>query len=263
MAQIDIKNCTIRFCDGRLATLAFGSSTTLVTFTAVSKHWGSRTQPTVAFVDPGISAALSVTVTGTDITVHLANSGSAITSTANDVAAAITASMAASALVTAVGGGAGVVSAHAAAPLTTGARTLVIKVGDGNLTYSEKKARQYTLDRGLLDNVRNADEDPVDVSLDLLWEFISAVNSSGTPTPEEALKKIGEASNWTTTASDICMPYTIDIELEDNANCSPEQREFTMFEEFNWESLAQDLKAGTIKLAGKCNKTTAQHYRIT
>ena len=45
--------------------------------------------------------------------------------------------------------------------------TLEIKVGEGNLTYSEKVNREYTLNRGILDKVRDGDQTPMDVSFDL------------------------------------------------------------------------------------------------
>ncbi|MBP9897468.1 MAG: hypothetical protein KBF28_03790 [Gemmatimonadales bacterium] len=81
---------------------------------------------TVAYIDPGANnAALSVSVTGTAITVNLATGGGgAITSTAADVDAAIDALPAAAALVTpankAANDGSGVVIAMAAAPLVGG-----------------------------------------------------------------------------------------------------------------------------------------------
>ena len=263
MAQIDIKNCTIRFCDGRLGTLTIGTSTSAVTYTALSQHWGSRTAIRVRHVNGGASQSLSVVVSGYDITVNLATDGaSVVTSTANDVKAAVDGNVDAAALVTTVSGGAGLAAVAAYASLATGSRTLVIKVGEGNLTYSEKQSRQYILDRGELDDVRDGDDEPIDVSLDLVWEFITAETGSGTPTPEDVLKKVGEASGWATTSDDPCEPYCIDIELENDANCSSQEREFVMFEEFHWESLDQDLRAGTIKLTGKCNRTRASLYRI-
>lgn len=265
MAVIDIKNATVTFCDGRLATLTIGSSTAAVTYNDISKHRGTRTAIRVRHVNPGTNnAALAVTVSGTDITVNLATNGSAVaTSTANQVKTAVDAYPAAAALVTTVSGGAGTAIAAAYASLATGARTVAIKVGEGNLTYSEKKTRQYIPDRGTLDGVRNADEEPMDVSLDIVWEFLIAETSSGTPTPREALLKIGEASSWASTNTDACSIYCIDVEIENDANCASSQdREFIMLEEFHWESLSQDLKAGTIKLSGKCNRTEAALYRI-
>lgn len=264
MAQIDIKNCTLRICDGRKATLAIGTSTAAVTYTDASSHRGTRTAIRVRHVNPGTNnAALSVTVSGTDITVNLATNGSAVaTSTANAVKAAVDAYAPAAALVTTVSGGAGTAIAAAYASLATGPRSVEIKVGAGNLTYSEKKPRQYTPNRGLLDEVRDGDEDPVEVSIDLVWEFLTASTGSGTPTPEDALKQRGEASAWTSTSDDACGLYCVDIEVEDDANCSTQEREFIILEEFNWESLDQDLKAGTIKLSGKCNRTEASLYRI-
>ena len=42
-----------------------------------------------------------------------------------------------------------------------------IKIGEGDLTYTEHHARTYTKDRGRLDTVRDADEEPMDVAFQL------------------------------------------------------------------------------------------------
>lgn len=61
----------------------------------------------IKYVNPGAVGALSVSVTGHDITVTLAHNGSAVTSTANDIKAAIEALAAANALVSIVVSGVG------------------------------------------------------------------------------------------------------------------------------------------------------------
>lgn len=79
---------------------------------------------TVAYVNPGILAALSVTVSGRAISVALAHDGIGITSTAAQVAAAIAAKPSAAALVTVANAtgddGTGVVTAMAATNLAGG-----------------------------------------------------------------------------------------------------------------------------------------------
>lgn len=107
-----------------LTTALTGANNDLV-FTAVTK--GPRGNDiTVRYVDPGAaSAALSVSVSGSAITVNLAtNAGSAITSTAAQVKAAIDAKAEAAALVTvanaAANDGSGVVTALAATNLAGG-----------------------------------------------------------------------------------------------------------------------------------------------
>jgi hypothetical protein len=92
--------------------------------------------------------------------------------------------------------------------------SLDVKIGEGNLTYSEKRNMQYTLNAGKLDEVREGDQVPMDVKLDAVWEYISGgVDSEGTPSVEDALKRRGAASGWTSTDSDDCRPYAVDVEI--------------------------------------------------
>lgn len=87
-----------------------------------------------------------------------------------------------------------------------------VKVGEGTLTYTERVEREYTLDRGTLDLVRDGDEVPMEVRFDLTWEYITAqITSSGSPpTVEDALKNRLQASAWVSSDTDLCNPYAVD-----------------------------------------------------
>jgi hypothetical protein len=74
-----------------------------------------------------------------------------------------------------------------------GGRSLNIKVGEGNCTWSESKPREYKKDRGLLDQVRNGDEEPMDVSMQLMFEELTSASTATAPTVEDVLKRRGEA----------------------------------------------------------------------
>jgi len=137
-----------------------------------------------------------------------------------------------------------------------------VKIGEGTLTYDEKRNMEYTLDRGRLDTVREGDEVPMEIKLDFTWEFIRAVTGSGTPTVEEALKKIGEASAWESSSDDACEPYAVDLQLEYIPDCAADGYETFLFPDFRWESLAHDAKAGTVSVTGKCNATQATITRV-
>jgi hypothetical protein len=102
-----------------------------------------------------------------------------------------------------------------------GSNEITVTVGEGNLTFSEKRNMDYILDRGTLDEVREGDEVPIDVSFDFKWDYISGTSSTGgAPSVEEALKKIGNASSWVSTDSDLCRPYSVDIEIFYNPDCA-------------------------------------------
>jgi hypothetical protein len=266
MAQIDLKECTIKLFDGTLGTVTLDSTPadSDLVLTAKSKHIGSD-KISVEMLDPSTaSGPLGVAVSGRKITVTLGtSSASAIDSTAAEVKTAIEGNTTANALVSVAleTAGTGVVEAQVEASLD-GQQSLTVKVGEGNLTYSEHRAVEFTRDRGVLDSVRLADEEPMDISMDIMWEWISSVASSGTPTMEDALKQINEASAWVTTADDTCQPFCVDIEFHNAPQCTGIEDEILMFEEYYYETLDHDPREGTISTSGRCNRKVATATRI-
>ena len=140
--------------------------------------------------------------------------------------------------------------------------TIDIKIGEGNLTFTERVEREYTLDRGNLDEVRNGDQTPVDVSLDFVWEYIKGTGGTGVPpTPIDVLKQIGAASTWVSTDSDLCRPYAIDVIITYAPQFGTSVTETITLPDFRYEELGYDLRAGTISCSGKCNVTQATEVR--
>lgn len=135
-------------------------------------------------------------------------------------------------------------------------KELAIKVGEGTLSFSEKQPREYTRDRGKLDSVRDGDEEPMDVSFDLIWEFLQS-NTTINPTPEDALKQRGGAADWISSDSDVCAPYAVDIEIFYDPQCSTEDIEIITLPDFRWEQIDHDAKAGTLSVSGRCNAKQA------
>lgn len=270
MAQIDLKNATVLLYDGSDLTnstvMDSAGANADVTVTPIA-----MTSPcsllTITFTDPSANnQPLTVTVTGSDIDVSLAtDGGGAITSTAAQVVAALAAHAVASTLVTAVaeGTGAGVVDAIAQTTLTANGTDnwLKVKIGEGNLTYTENRPVTFTRDRGLLDTVREADDEPMAVTLDFTWEFLSSAAGATTPTVEEALRNEGPASDWVNGSSDPCTPFAVNIAVCNDVNCGTDPDEVVEIEEFYFESLAHDLRAGTVSVAGRSNKKKARKYR--
>lgn len=141
-----------------------------------------------------------------------------------------------------------------------GSNNITVKLGDGNLTYSEKRNFKYVKDRGLLDTVRQEDEEPVEVKIDATWEFIKA-DSGDPPTIEDALKKRGEAAAWVSTSTDPCEPYAVDIEITYDPPCSGIDDETITLPDFRYETFEHDLKGGTFSISGKCNVVEATVVR--
>jgi len=131
-----------------------------------------------------------------------------------------------------------------------------IKIGEGNLKYTENKEYNYMLDRGDLDTVREGDEKPLDVSLEFVYEFVTTGTSEAI-TPIDALKQQNGAAEWVSSSSDQCEPYAVDIEIEHDPPCGTAETETTVLPDFRYEKLEFSLKDATISVTGKCNASSA------
>jgi len=139
--------------------------------------------------------------------------------------------------------------------------SIEIRVGDGNLTYDKKKPREYKLDKGRLYLVRNADEAPMDVTFDFVWDHI--IGSTGDPiTVEEALDGTGRASHWVSSATESCEPYAVDITVLYTPDCEDVEPEKIVFEDFRYDSLKHDIKAGSVACTGACNRVAPTVTRL-
>lgn len=142
-------------------------------------------------------------------------------------------------------------------------RQLKLRVGEGNVNYTEKRAVEYKKDRGKItsEGVRLGDEEPMDVSFDIWWDFITA-STGETPTIEDVLKQRGEAADWMSTAADPCTPYCVDIHIQYTPDCTDADKELIVLKEFRHEQLSHDLKAGNISATGKCLILEAEATRV-
>lgn len=136
-----------------------------------------------------------------------------------------------------------------------------VKIGEGNVTYDEKKNIMYIKDRGRMDSVREGEEEPMDVRLDAVWEHITGIGGATVPTVEDALKQRGAAATWTSSSPDPCEPYCVDLVLLNVPPCAGDSPETILLPDFRWESIAHDLKAGTLSISGKCNVKQATATR--
>lgn len=135
-----------------------------------------------------------------------------------------------------------------------------VKIGDGNLTYTENKEYEYELDRGNLDSVREGNEVPMDVNFDFVYEFIRTGTSENI-TVVDALKGIGGASEWVSASDDPCEPYCVDVEVDYDPPCGSAEKEITVFPEFRYDTLEFDLGEAAISCTGRCNATEPEITR--
>ena len=142
-------------------------------------------------------------------------------------------------------------------------RQLEVKIGDGNLTYTENREFLYDLNRGVLDTVRQGDDIPMDVTLDFVWEFLTAITGATTPTIEDVFKFRGPASGWESSSADACEPKALDIEVEHEQPCLNVDKEFITLEDFRYETLDHNADDAAISSTGRCNKVGATVARST
>ena len=133
-------------------------------------------------------------------------------------------------------------------------QNLDIKIGEGNITYTEHNEYEYLKDRGNLDSVKEGDEVPMDVKLEAVFEHITQ-GTSEPVSPMDALKGIGGADEWVSASADPCEPYCIDVVVLHTPPCGTAQLERVTFPDFRSESREINYKESTISITGKCKAT--------
>ena len=136
-----------------------------------------------------------------------------------------------------------------------GSNVIAVALGEGSVTWSEKKTMEYILDGGLLENgaVRQGDEVPLELSFESMFDYV--ISDAGTHTPYEILMNVG--GGYTSTDDDGCNAPSCDIELayEPDSGCGVD--EFIQFLLFRCEDCQFDPKGGKISFSGKCAVTAA------
>jgi len=124
---------------------------------------------------------------------------------------------------------------------------ITVEVGEGNLTYSEKRALEYVTDKNNISDVRHADEEPLDLKMDFTWKRVAGDFAT-------LLEKIKGTGTSTTSDPVECRPYAVDIVLQypDSCGATPTSKDIE-FDDFRYEQLDYDVGAGTISCSGKCN----------
>lgn len=140
------------------------------------------------------------------------------------------------------------------AVITFAPQQIDVKVGDGDLKYTEKNEFLYDLDRGELDTVREGDDQPLEVALDFTYEHITTGTSEDI-SPMDALKRKGSATEWVSSSADLCEPYAVDIEIVQDTPCGTAQNETTLFPDFRADQREVSLKDAVISITGRCNVT--------
>lgn len=153
-------------------------------------------------------------------------------------------------------------SANSANAVTFMNQRIEVKVGEGNLTWTEAKEYEYLRERGDLDTVKEGDEQPVEMSMEFIYEYVKT-SSGQTITPVDALKQAGEASEWVSSSSDLCEPYAVDVLAKHCVPCGTDEDEDVLFTDFRYEGLDFDVGEATIAVSGRCNVSSPTVTRST
>ncbi len=145
--------------------------------------------------------------------------------------------------------------------ITFAGQELSVDLGEGS-TFSWDEIREIELfrSRGILDSFRTGDEQPMTVSFAITYDFIKSISGTDiTPTLVEALKNIGNASDWVTTATGDCPNYAVDPVVENDPNCPVASLlgEEVVLQQFIWNNGNFDVSSGLQTFDGICNTTEA------
>ena len=144
--------------------------------------------------------------------------------------------------------------------LTFHPQELVITIGDGDLRYTERDEFTYDLDRGELDTVRRADDVPMEVVSNFIYEHITTGTGEDV-TPMDAIKRKGSASEWVNAAADVCEPYAVDLLVIHTPPCGTAEKEFTLFPDFRSEQREVNFRESNIQITGRCNRLEPVTWR--
>jgi hypothetical protein len=134
--------------------------------------------------------------------------------------------------------------------------SITVKIGEGTVSWTERKERRYILDRGQLDDVRNEDEAPLEVNLAFMWEYIvGTTGSGGVPTVVDVIKRKNAAAAWLSTDSDQCRPFAVNIVIDYRpvpSMCG--DMELITLPDFRYEQVDFDIRSPeNITITGHCN----------
>lgn len=140
--------------------------------------------------------------------------------------------------------------------------TLEFKIGEGTMSFRMRRNLVFTKNRGKLDLVKIGDDVPMEVSFDVVWEFLKAQPGSANPMPYEFLTQTGMASSYKSTSADDCEPYAINIEIDDITPCTDDMNERIVLPYFRQDKIDGGFRDGMLKVTGRCNATAATATRF-
>lgn len=142
----------------------------------------------------------------------------------------------------------------------TGIR-LTIKSGSGTIEWTETDDPIFDTDRDVLDSVREGVEQPMQVTLSTVFDWIRS-STGDAVTPYEVLHQRYQASTWQSAAETPCEPYCVTLIIEDLPPCGSEEAEVITFPYFYKTSVNPKFSDGLVAITGKCKATRPNFERL-
>lgn len=133
---------------------------------------------------------------------------------------------------------------------------LVIPLDEGNLDFEVDETAEVVMNRGSIVGFADFPERPCVISFTIKFEeWLGKTLSGANPSPQDALRKKGNAAAWVSTQ--LCGPYTVDLEftIAKPSNCTDpnEQPEVLTFADFHADThkFTEGEVYNTVAVAGK------------
>jgi hypothetical protein len=238
--RVDIRNCLVFLVDGLAGTAALaGAGAPVAGATSLTVGSVATNTPTGIAIPVGAGIAVAGETSPVPHVVTAATPGG--TSEAPTVALTISPAL-----------GAGTYTATGAVTISN--QQLEISVGEGDVKWTSGTKYIYDLDRGHLDDVRQGDDEPLEVAMNFTFVHITSASGEAV-TPIEALTQAGAASDWVSYDADQCQPYAVGVLIQNDPNCSQEEWESYLFPLFRSEKREFNIKTANIAISGHCNVT--------
>lgn len=131
---------------------------------------------------------------------------------------------------------------------------LEIEIGEGTFTHTRRWDREYRRNRGLLNKVKDLDDQPMEVSITA--EFTKIRSDTGTGEAMSIVEFVERENQGTvliSTDPDVCAPFAFDILIERTNDCGTVLDEVITFPQFRPDEMGGDWDAGTFSITGRCN----------
>ena len=116
-------------------------------------------------------------------------------------------------------------------------KTLAVPIEEGNLRFTVRRPVKVIMNRGQVDSFAEGNEEPMSVSFNFKfeeWRGRTLTAYATVPSVPDALRKVGNASDWTSTLD--CGPYCVDVRFDLSNPCTAsgiDQTERLVFPDFH------------------------------